>query len=68
MNRIHSLPSVYLKEILDFIDFMKAKYNKISDTELLMSIQGMSEGIAESRKENVEDCKTLEDIGWNNVY
>ncbi len=62
-EKIHSLPAVYLKEALDFIEFLNQKYNKINDTEFLSSIHGMSESIEEGRREKIEDCKTLKDNG-----
>lgn len=66
VNKMHSLPNFYLQEILDFIEFLSSKYKKNSDTEYLENIQGMTESIERGRKENIEDCKTMNDIGWNN--
>ncbi len=63
-EKINSLPTVYLKEVVNFIDFLSQKYKKISDTEYLKSIKGMSESIEEGRQEKADDCKTLKDIGW----
>ncbi|KUO49290.1 MAG: prevent-host-death protein [Desulfitibacter sp. BRH_c19] len=37
----------------------------IQETLFLLSIPGMRESILEGSKEAVEDCKSLEDIGWN---
>ena len=63
-KKIKNLPEPYLKEILNFIDFMEQKIKKNSDTEYLQSIPGMTESIKKGRKEKTRSCKTLEDIGW----
>ena len=62
-EKIHTMPVVYLKEILDFVEFLNQKYKKTSDTEFLKNIEGMSKSIEEGRKEKIEDCKSLKDIG-----
>ena len=62
IEKLHSLPEVYLREIFDFVEFLNQKYKKMTDTEFLKNINGMSESIAQGRKEKVEDCKTLEDM------
>lgn len=63
-EKIHSLPAAYLNEVLDFIEFLNKKYQKINDTEFLKSIKGISKSIEEGRKGKIEDCRTLTDIGW----
>lgn len=40
-------------------------WEAIQETLHLISILGMKESILEGKKEPVEECKTLEDIGWN---
>lgn len=40
-------------------------WEAIQETLNLVSIPGMKESILEGKKEPVEECKTLEDIGWN---
>ncbi|BAH06868.1 type II toxin-antitoxin system Phd/YefM family antitoxin [Clostridium kluyveri] len=40
-------------------------WEAIQETLNLVSIPGMKESILEGKKELVEECKTLEDIGWN---
>jgi len=37
----------------------------IQETLYLLSIPGMRESILEGSKETVENCKSLEDIGWH---
>ncbi len=63
-KKIKNLPEPYLKEVLDFIDFMDQKNKKNADTEYLQGIPGMTESIKEGRKEKTKSCKTLNDIGW----
>lgn len=64
-EKIHILPESYLKEVLDFVEFLNKKYENISDTELLNSIKGMAESIEEGKKESIDECKSLSDIGWD---
>ncbi|APM39283.1 type II toxin-antitoxin system Phd/YefM family antitoxin [Clostridium kluyveri] len=40
-------------------------WEAIQETLNLVSIPGMKESILEGKKEPVEECKTLQDIGWN---
>ncbi|UZQ50552.1 type II toxin-antitoxin system Phd/YefM family antitoxin [Clostridium kluyveri] len=40
-------------------------WEAIQETLHLVSIPGMKESILEGKKEPVEECKTLQDIGWN---
>lgn len=40
-------------------------WEAIQETLHFVSIPGMKESILEGKKEPVEECKTLEDIGWN---
>ncbi|MBC8487553.1 MAG: DUF2281 domain-containing protein [Bacteroidetes bacterium] len=54
-SEIKSLNPVYLKEVYDFIQFLKEKQRKESDTEYLSNIPGMVESIIE------EDNKPLSD-------
>jgi hypothetical protein len=64
LKKIEALPEIYLREILDFVDFIKQKEKKDHDTRYLAGIKGVKESVRRGRKENTGDCKTLEDIGW----
>ena len=63
-EKIRELPDTNLYEVLDFIESLIRKNREISDTEYLEAIPGMTESIAEGRKENINNCATLKDIGW----
>ncbi|OQX25166.1 MAG: hypothetical protein BWK80_17020 [Desulfobacteraceae bacterium IS3] len=63
-EKIKELPDTYLYEVLDFIEFLIWKRGEMSDTEYLEAIPGITESIDEGRKEKIEDCATLKDIGW----
>ncbi len=63
-EKIRELPDTNLYEVLDFIEALIRKNREMSDTEYLEGIPGMAESIAEGRKEAVNDCATLKDIGW----
>jgi len=64
IKKIEMLPEMYLREILDFVDFIKQREKKDRDTRYLDGIKGVKESIRKGRKEKPGDCKTLEDIGW----
>ncbi len=64
-EKLKELPDIYLDEVLDFIEFLIVKNKKINDTEYLESIEGMVESIEEGRKEDINGCATLKDIGWD---
>ncbi|MCI1944029.1 type II toxin-antitoxin system Phd/YefM family antitoxin [Clostridium luticellarii] len=49
----------------DVIMLSLKDWEAIQETLNLVSIPGMKESILEGKKEAVEDCETLEDIGWN---
>ena len=61
-NEIKSLSPLYLKEVYDFIQFLKEKQRKENDTAYLSNIPGMVQSIIE------EDNKPLseysKDISW----
>lgn len=40
-------------------------WNSIQETLYLLSIPGMRESILEGSKESIDQCKSLEDIGWD---
>ncbi|HHC23908.1 MAG TPA: hypothetical protein ENK58_00625 [Desulfobacterales bacterium] len=40
------------------------KFGVCRSFEYLEGIPGMTESIAEGRKEDINDCATLKDIGW----
>ncbi|HHY23973.1 MAG TPA: type II toxin-antitoxin system Phd/YefM family antitoxin [Clostridiaceae bacterium] len=40
-------------------------WSAIQDTLYLLSIPGMRESILEGSKEPIENCKSLENIGWD---
>ncbi len=61
-EKLKELPDTHLYEVLDFIESL-IRRNR-SDTEYLEGIPGMTESIAEGRKEDINDCATLKDIGW----
>jgi len=63
-EKIRELPDTNLHEVLDFIESLIRKNRETSDTEYLEAIQGMTESIDHGRKENINDCTTLKDIGW----
>lgn len=39
-------------------------YDSLQETVHLLSVPGMRESLLEGMKASVEDCATLEDIGW----
>jgi prevent-host-death family protein len=40
-------------------------WSAIQETLYLLGIPGMRESILEGSKEPIDECKSLEDIGWN---
>ncbi len=64
IKKLEDIPEIYLREILDFVDFIRERGKKNRDTEYLAGIKGMTASIKKGRKEKAEDCKSLEDIGW----
>jgi antitoxin YefM len=40
-------------------------WSAIQETLYLLQVPGMRESILEGAKEPIEECKTLEDIGWD---
>ncbi len=40
-------------------------WSALQETLHLLSVPGMRESIIEGDKEPIEDCKSLEDIGWD---
>jgi len=40
-------------------------WSAIQETLYLLGIPGMRESILEGAKEPIDECKSLEDIGWN---
>lgn len=63
-EKIKELPDTHLYEVLDFIEFLIWKNREMSDTEYLEAIPGITKSIDEGRKEKIEDCATLKNIGW----
>ncbi len=64
-EKIKELPDAHLYKVLDFIESLIRNQNReMSDTEYLEAIPGMTESIDEGRKEKIEDCASLKDIGW----
>ncbi len=63
-EKLKELPDTHLYEVLDFIESLIRRNRGMSDTEYLEGIPGITESIAEGRKENINDCATLKDIGW----
>ncbi|WPC40058.1 type II toxin-antitoxin system Phd/YefM family antitoxin [Clostridium sp. JS66] len=43
----------------------ESDWNSIQETMYLLSIPNMKESILKSEKELLEECKSLEKIGWN---
>jgi predicted nucleotidyltransferase len=50
------MPYYYLKDLLDYAIFLKAKSHKESDTEYLESIPGVVHSIITVSKEELKDC------------
>jgi hypothetical protein len=63
-NEIKKLSPQYLKEVLDYIEFLKSKILSENDTEYLEKIEGFVESIEEGKKEDIKNCVTLKSIGW----
>lgn len=49
----------------DVIMISLEDWNSIQETLHLVSIPGMEESIMEGMKESIDECSTLEDIGWD---
>ena len=64
-KKIKNLPEPYLKEILNFIDFMEQKIKKNSDTEYLQSIPGMTESIKKAERKKPGHVKHLKTSAGN---
>ena len=60
LDLTQAIPLKYLKEIIDYAEFIKQKVKKekISDTEYLNSIPGMSDSIIKASKTDIKDCST----------
>jgi len=60
-EELNTLQPYYLKEVYDFVSFLKERQNKESDTEYLNSIPGMAESIIkEAEKPLSEYSDTLD--------
>ncbi len=58
---LEELSPLHVKEVLDFIDFLKSKENEESDTDYLTSIPGMADSIiSEARRELSEYSEELD--------
>ncbi len=64
LKKIETMPEICLREILNFVDFIKQREMKNRDTKYLSGIKGMKESFRKGKKEKIEDCKTLDEIGW----
>ena len=63
LDLTQDIPLKYLKEIIDYAEFIKqkAKNEKMSDTEYLNSIPGMTDSIIKASKTDLKECsKKLE--------
>lgn len=56
VQEIKDLPPVYLKEVLDFIEFLKEKAKEESDTEYLSKNETLKKSIIEGLKTPVSEC------------
>ncbi|MCD4728142.1 MAG: DUF2281 domain-containing protein [Pirellulales bacterium] len=54
-NEIKSLSPHYLKEVYDFIQFLKEKQKKENDTKYLSNIPGMVQSIIEEDKKPLNE-------------
>ncbi|MCK4765800.1 MAG: hypothetical protein KAW12_26610 [Candidatus Aminicenantes bacterium] len=60
-DELKTLHPLYMKEVYDFITFLKAKQEKNDDTEYLSSIPGMVESIiTEAKRPLSEYSDTLD--------
>ncbi len=55
-EEVKNLPPRYLKEVLDFIDFVKQKAKKESDTEYLSKNPKLKKSIVEGLKTPLTEC------------
>ncbi|HHE39419.1 MAG TPA: hypothetical protein ENL20_12750 [Candidatus Cloacimonetes bacterium] len=63
LDLTQDIPLKYLKEIIDYAEFIKQKVKneKMSDTEYLNSIPGMTDSIIKASKTDLKECsKKLE--------
>ena len=49
----------------DVIMISLEDWNSIQETLHIVSIPGMEESIVKGMKESIDECGTLEDIGWD---
>ena len=61
-DEMKSLNPFYLKEVYDFVQFLKEKQKTENETEYLNNIPGMSQSIVEEDKRPLSDYS--KDIEW----
>jgi len=61
-DEMKSLNLFYLKEVYDFVQFLKEKQKTENDTEYLSSIPGMLQSIVEEDKKPLSEYS--KDIDW----
>jgi len=61
-NELKSLNLFYLKEVYDFVQFLKEKKKTENDTEYLSSIPGMLQSIVEEDEKPLSEYS--KDIDW----
>ncbi len=61
-NEIRLLNPIYLKEVYDFILFLKKKQRKRNDTEYLSNIPGMVQSIIEEDNKPINEYS--KDVDW----
>ena len=61
-DEMKSLNPFYLKEVYDFVQFLKEKQKTETDTAYLNSIPGMTQSIVEEDKKPLSDYS--KDVEW----
>ncbi|MDT3740498.1 MAG: hypothetical protein RO257_13465 [Candidatus Kapabacteria bacterium] len=56
INVTNNMPYYYLKDLLDYAIFLKAKSHKENDTEYLESIPGIVDSIVTASQEDLKNC------------
>ena len=49
----------------DVVMISAEDYEALQETVYLLSVPGMAESLREASDEAIDECATLEDIGWN---
>ncbi|MDP6685111.1 MAG: hypothetical protein QGH24_04115 [Candidatus Marinimicrobia bacterium] len=61
-ENLEELSPLDVKEVLDFINFLKSKKSNESDTDYLMNIPGMADSIISEAKRDLSEYS--EDLDW----